>query len=143
MLYLASSVVVAVAVIASVSATANEVVSLQTATMGIDAPMGSDGVLGGVALQLKELEAMKERGTLNDMTFKHAVHEATVLNPLISSLSAMGVLHDKGQISNEELAFTKSVAFSRFDQTASLHPVSSLVSNVTSTHARRSWFRGP
>ena len=92
---------------------------LQTAALGVDAPVALDAGLQGVALQLKELEAMKERGTLDDMTFAHAVHEATVLNPLVSSLSAMGVLHDKGQLSDEELAFTKSVAFSRFDQTAS------------------------
>ena len=72
--------------------------------------------LGGVALQLKELEAMKERGTLNDMTFAHAVHETTVLGPLTASLAAMGVLHDKGQLSDEELAFAKSVAFSRYDR---------------------------
>ena len=92
---------------------------LQTAALAVDAPVALDAGLQGVALQLKELEAMKERGTLDDMTFAHAVHEATVLNPLVSSLSAMGVLHDKGQLSDEELAFTKSVAFSRFDQTAS------------------------
>ena len=72
--------------------------------------------LGGVALQLKELEAMKERGTLNDMTFAHAVHETTVLGPLTASLAAMGVLHDKGQQSDEELAFAKSVAFARYDR---------------------------
>ena len=72
--------------------------------------------LGGVALQLKELEAMKERGTLNDMTFAHAVHETTVLGPLTASLAAMGVLHDKGQLSDEELAFAKSVAFARYDR---------------------------
>ena len=72
--------------------------------------------LGGVALQLKELEAMKEEGTLNDMTFAHAVHETTVLGPLAGALAAMGVLHDKGQLSDEELAFAKSVAFSRYDR---------------------------
>ena len=72
--------------------------------------------LAGVALQLKELEAMKERGTLNDLTFAHAVHETTVLGPLTASLAAMGVLHDKGQLSDAELAFAKSVAFSRYDR---------------------------
>ena len=59
---------------------------------------------------------MKERGTLNDMTFAHAVHETTVLGPLTASLAAMGVLHDKGQLSDEELAFAKSVAFARYDR---------------------------
>ena len=59
---------------------------------------------------------MKERGTLNDMTFAHAVHETTVLGPLTASLAAIGVLHDKGQLSDEELAFAKSVAFARYDR---------------------------
>jgi hypothetical protein len=86
-------------------------VAVQTDTLELLEPK-----LGGVALQLKELEAMKERGTLNDMTFAHAVHETTVLGPLTASLAAMGVLHDKGQLSDEELAFAKSVAFSRYDR---------------------------
>ena len=86
-------------------------VAVQTDTMELLEPK-----LGGVALQLKELEAMKERGTLNDLTFAHAVHETTVLGPLTASLAAMGVLHDKGQLSDEELAFAKSVAFSRYDR---------------------------
>lgn len=72
----------------AVAAVGTEVVTL-TRDPGLAVAAPSDGAgLGGVALQLKELEAMKERGTLNDMTFAHAVHEATVLNPLISSLSA-------------------------------------------------------
>ena len=54
-------------------------VVLQTAALGVDAPVAAGAGLQGVALQLKELEAMKERGTLNDVTFAHAVHEATVL----------------------------------------------------------------
>ena len=86
-------------------------VAVQTDTLELLEPK-----LGGVALQLKELEAMKERGTLNDMTFAHAVHETTVLGPLTASLAAMGVLHDKGQLSDEELAFAKSVAFARYDR---------------------------
>jgi hypothetical protein len=86
-------------------------VAVQTDTMELLEPK-----LGGVALQLKELEAMKERGTLNDLTFAHAVHETTVLGPLTASLAAMGVLHDKGQLSDEELAFAKSVAFARYDR---------------------------
>ena len=86
-------------------------VAVQTDTLELLEPK-----LGGVALQLKELEAMKERGTLNDMTFAHAVHETTVLGPLTASLAAMGVLHDKGQLSDEELAFAKSVAFARNDR---------------------------
>ncbi len=86
-------------------------VAVQTDTLEMLEPK-----LGGVALQLKELEAMKERGTLNDMTFAHAVHETTVLGPLTASLAAMGVLHDKGQLSDAELAFAKSVAFARYDR---------------------------
>ena len=86
-------------------------VAVQTDTLEMLEPK-----LGGVALQLKELEAMKERGTLNDMTFAHAVHETTVLGPLPASLAAMGVLHDKGQLSDAELAFAKSVAFARYDR---------------------------
>ena len=86
-------------------------VAVQTDTMELLEPK-----LGGVALQLKELEAMKERGTLNDLTFAHAVHETTVLGPLTASLAAMGVLHDKGQLSDAELAFAKSVAFARYDR---------------------------
>ena len=85
--------------------------AVQTDTMELLEPK-----LGGVALQLKELEAMKERGTLNDLTFAHAVHETTVLGPLTASLAAMGVLHDKGQLSDAELAFAKSVAFARYDR---------------------------
>jgi len=86
-------------------------VAVQTDTMELLEPK-----LGGVALQLKELEAMKERGTLNDLTFAHAVHETTVLGPLTASLAAMGMLHDKGQLSDAELAFAKSVAFARYDR---------------------------
>merc|ERR1719337_647265 len=50
------------------------------------------------------------------MTFAHAVHETTVLGPLTASLAAMGVLHDKGQLSDDELAFAKSIAFARYDR---------------------------
>ena len=92
---------------------------------GSDVAVQTDGTLellepklGGVALQLRELEAMRERGTLTDTTFKHAVHETTVLGPLTASLAAMGVLHDKGQLSDEELALAKSVAFSRYERGA-------------------------
>lgn len=92
---------------------------------GTDVAVQTDGTmellepkLGGVALQLRELEAMRERGTLTDTTFKHAVHETTVLGPLTASLAAMGVLHDKGQLSDEELAFAKSVAFLRYERGA-------------------------
>ena len=99
-----------VAALAGCAAVATDV-AVQADTLELLEPK-----LGGVALQLKELEAMKERGTLNDMTFAHAVHETTVLGPLTASLAAMGVLHDKGQLSDEELAFAKSVAFARYDR---------------------------
>ena len=102
-----------VAALAGCAAVATDV-AVQADTLELLEPK-----LGGVALQLKELEAMKERGTLNDMTFAHAVHETTVLGPLTASLAAMGVLHDKGQLSDEELAFAKSVAFARYDRDAS------------------------
>jgi len=46
---------------------------------------------------MNELEDMRARGTLNDQTFAHAVHEATVLSPLVSSLSAMGARSGAGK----------------------------------------------
>ena len=107
-----------VAIIAAVVArvAANEVAVLSAG--GLEEVPTRGAALGGVALQLRELEDMRSRGTLNDQTFAHAVHETTVLGPLTSSLSALGVLHDKGQLSDDELAFAKSVAFSRYDRSS-------------------------
>jgi len=71
------------------AAAASDVATLDSVAIAADAAQVP--LLGGVALQLRELEDMRARGTLNDQTFAHAVHEATVLSPLVSSLSAMGV----------------------------------------------------